>query len=448
MYLSESNKKSDAEDCSLSPTVIALVDCNAFYCNCERVFRPELRHKPVVVLSNNDGCAISRTPEAKALGITMGAPYFQIKDLCRSHDVHIFSSNFSLYTDLSRRVMSILSEYSPFVEVYSVDEAFIDLKGVKDPIEYIRKIREAIWKRAKIPVSIGLAPTKVLAKVACHMAKKQSQHEGVFGFTKADDFTPYLESMKIRDLWGIAKGRALTLKLQGIHNARSFRDFKNDLLIQRVLTKVGRQIQDELRGITCFPLTLESEKKKEIMSSRTFGYPVFEKRALQESLASHASEVAMQLRMQNSLCYEVMVYVRTNPYKEGIIQYGASKVLRFSTPQNNSFKLIKLALKALELIWKPGLEYKKSGVRVMRLQDEHEFQLGLFDAQEAPVPQQGKQKELMKTMDRINAREGKRTLFSLACGIGQHTWKMRREHCSPRYTTSWYELPSCNDRKK
>lgn len=432
-------------------SLLALIDCNSFYCNCERIFRPELKDKPVVVLSNNDGCAVSRTPEAKALGIGMGAPYFQIKSLCDKHEVHIFSSNFSLYTDISRRVMNILKSFSPFVEVYSVDEAFIDLSGIDNPLAYAQKIKEEIARRAKIPVAIGIAPTKVLAKVACRIAKKDPQHKGVFGFQEARDFDPYLSQIKVSNLWGVAKGRSLSLKLHGIHHAKDFRDFSNHHLIQKILTKVGRQIQDELRGISCFPLTLEHEKKKEMMSSRTFGRGVFEKRALQESIASHASSVAAQLRLQNSLCYEVLVYVRTNPYKEGIIQYAASHVLRFQRPQNNTFALIKLALKALEKIWTPGLEYKKSGVRVRQLQDEHEYQLSLFEQENShsevsKEAKQYKEEKLMKVMDHINHREGKRTLFSLACGTDHHTWKMRRDFNSPRYTTSWYELPSCNSK--
>ncbi len=423
--------------------LIALIDCNSFYCNCERVFRPELRNTPIIVLSNNDGCAVSRTPKAKALGIPMGAPYFQIKELCEKNGVAIFSSNFSLYTDLSRRVMSILKENSPRVEVYSVDEAFMDLKGIKNPLDFAATLKEEIWRRTKIPVSIGIAPTKVLAKVACHIAKKRAECNGVFGFAHANDFTEELRAFPISKIWGIAKGRALKLKVQGIHNALAFRDFSNDRLIQSLLTKVGRQIQDELRGIPCFALTLSSEKKKEIMSSRTFGRPVFEKRALKESIASHASAVAEQLRMQKSLCFELLVYVRTNPYKEGIVQYGASKSLRFNVPQNNTFALIKLALRALEEIWRPGLEYKKSGVRVSCIQDEYEYQLGLFE-KEISNHNESKQKTLMHVIDRVNAREGKRTLFSLACGIDHHTWKMRRDFCSPRYTTSWNHIPSCN----
>ena len=424
--------------------LIALVDCNSFYCNCERVFRPELRNTPIVVLSNNDGCAVSRTPGAKALGIAMGAPYFQIKDLCKKHGVEIFSSNFSLYTDLSRRVMTILKEHSPKVEVYSVDEAFLDFSGIPNPVEHARFVKEEIWRRTKIPVSIGLGPTKVLCKIACRVAKKNESTGGVFSVEDHSLRDRVLEKIQVGDIWGVAKGRALSLKLLGIKTAKQFRDYPNDKKIQKVLTKVGRQIQEELRGNSCFPLTLEPEKKKEIMSSRTFGRPVFDKRSLQESIASHASEVAEELRLQKSVCKEVQVYMRTNPFKEEIVQYGAANILRFETPSNNTFAIIKLALRALDEIWRPGLEYKKSGVRVMGLQDEHEFQMGLFEASS----QSPRQKELMSVMDRINTREGKRTVFSLACGIDHHTWKMRRDHCSPRYTTSWNQIPTCNDLKK
>ncbi|MCO4795584.1 MAG: Y-family DNA polymerase [Bacteriovoracaceae bacterium] len=419
-------------------SVYALVDCDSFYCNCERVFRPELRNVPVIVLSNNDGCAISRTREAKALGVEMGAPFFKIRDFCKKNNIAVFSSNFSLYTNLSSRVMRTLRKLSPIVEVYSVDEAFLDLSGIPNPLEYARMIKEVIGRETKIPVSIGLAPTKGLCKAACFLAKKDRSHGGVVSLLDKYDQDEVLGKMPIEKLWGIARGRGLSLKMLGIKTAKDFRDYKNVHLIQKILTKVGRQIQDELRGIVCFPLSLETEKKKEIMSSRTFGHSVYDKKTLSEAIASHAFEVAEELRSQKSVCKEVLVYVRSNPHKENIEQYGASVVGKFLTPTSNSFKIIEKALECLEDIWRPGIEFKKAGVRIMKLQDNCEYTLNMFEAHDDL-----REEALMKTMDLINFREGSRTVKSMSCGTNEFAWCMNRNHCSPKYTTSWHQIPKC-----
>ena len=417
---------------------IALVDCDAFYCNCERVFKPELRNVPVIVLSNNDGCAVSRTREAKALGIEMGAPFFKIRDFCKKNDIAVFSSNFSLYTNLSSRVMNTLRRLAPVVEVYSVDEAFLDLSGIPNPHKYARMIKEVIERETKIPISIGVAPTKVLCKAACFLAKRDLSHKGVVSLLEKEQQDFVLETMPIDKLWGIARGRSLSLKMLGLKTAKDFRDYSNIHLIQKVLTKVGRQIQDELRGISCIPLTTESEKKKEIMSSRSFGMSIFDYKSLAESVASHAFEVAEELRRQKSVCKEVSVYIRSNPYKENIEQYGASVVGRFLTPTSNSFKIIEKALECLDDIYRPGIEYKKAGVRIMKLQDDYEYTLNMFETHDSD-----KENALMKAMDLINLREGPRTVKSLACGTNEFAWFMNRNHCSPRYTTSWHQIPRC-----
>jgi DNA polymerase V len=417
---------------------IALVDCDAFYCNCERVFKPELRNVPVIVLSNNDGCAVSRTREAKALGIEMGAPFFKIRDFCKKNGIAVFSSNFSLYTNLSSRVMNTLRRLAPVVEVYSVDEAFLDLSGIPNPHKYARMIKEVIERETKIPISIGVASTKVLCKAACFLAKRDLSHKGVVSLLEKEQQDFVLETMPIDKLWGIARGRSLSLKMLGVKTAKDFRDYSNIHLIQKVLTKVGRQIQDELRGISCIPLTTESEKKKEIMSSRSFGMSIFDYKSLAESVASHAFEVAEELRKQKSVCKEVSVYVRSNPYKENIEQYGASVVGKFLTPTSNSFKIIEKALECLDDIYRPGIEYKKAGVRIMKLQDDHEYTLNMFEAHDSY-----KEDALMKAMDLINFREGPRTVKSLACGTNEFAWLMNRNHCSPRYTTSWHQIPRC-----
>ncbi len=419
-------------------TVMALVDCDAFYCNCERVFRPELRGVPVIVLSNNDGCAVSRTREAKALGIGMGEPFFKIREFCKKNGVAVFSSNFSLYTNLSSRVMSTLKRLAPIVDVYSVDEAFLDLSGIPDPVGYARMIKEVVERETKIPISIGIAPTKGLCKAACFLAKRDLSHKGVVSLLEKERQDFVLGKMPVEKLWGIGRGRALSLKMLGLKTAKDFRDYRNTHLIQKVLTKVGRQIQDELRGIICFPLTTETEKKKEIMSSRTFSKSVFDYKTLAEAIASHAFEVAEELRGQKSVCKEVMVYVRSNPHKEYVEQYGATVVGKFMTPTANSFKIIEKALECLAEIYRPGIEYKKAGVRIMKLQDNSEYTLNMFEAHDTL-----REEALMKAMDLINHREGPRTVKSLACGTNGFAWWMSRDYCSPRYTTSWHQLPKC-----
>ena len=416
--------------------MIALVDCNSFFCGCERVFEPTIRNHPVIVLSNNDGCAIARTPEAKALGIKMGDPYFKIRDLCKQHDVRIFSSNFSLYTDMSRRVMTLLKEFSSKVEVYSVDEAFIDLTNIPNQVEYAKRIKAIVEAQTKIPVSIGIAKTKVLAKIACTIAKKFPTKKGVFQIEQnnADEWLKKIPSDKI---WGIAKGRALRLRLLGIKTAYDLKVYKNTKVIQKELTKLGRMIQDELNDITCFHLEVSTPKKKEIMSSRTFSSSVYDLQTLKESIASHASSVAQDLRSQSSVCSEVLVYIRSNPFKE-TTQYGRSEVLSFLTPTSDTFKIIKKSFECLESIWKPGIEYKKAGVRLIKLQDKEEHKLSLFSP-----PDSFQDDKLMQTMDKINYLEGSRTIESLACGTKGFAWEMSRSHLSPRYTTSWNDLPKC-----
>jgi DNA polymerase V len=418
--------------------VYALVDCDAFFCNCERLFREELRHRPVIVLSNNDGCAVSRTKEAKALGIEMGAPYFKIQRLCEQNKVAVFSSNFSLYTNISSRVMNSLKKLVPKLQVYSVDEAFLDLSGIADPFEYGKKIKQTVEMEVGVPISVGIASTKGLCKAACFWAKKNTSEGGVVSLLDKAKENLVLGQMPVEKIWGIGRKRGLKLRMARIATAKDFRDFKNDKLIQSLLTKVGREIQDELRGQVIYPIENGAEKKKEIMSSRTFGKGVYDKEVLAQSIATHASEVAEELRQQGSVCREVSIYIRTNPFKEQSAQYGKSCQARFDTPTNNTFKIIKAALKCLDEIYVWGFEYKQSGVSVGRLQDDNEYEIGLFqpcDTQE--------ERAIMSVMDRVNFREGPRTMHSMACGVDNREWKMNREFKSPRYTTSWEELPEC-----
>jgi DNA polymerase V len=317
-----------------------------------------------------------------------------------------------------------------------VDEAFLDLTGIPNPLEFGRMIRKKIMQDVGIPISIGIGASKSLTKVGCFLAKQDASHAGVVSVLEPGMCERVLEAMPVEKLWGIARGRGRWLRLAGIKTARQLRDFPHRPYLQKILTKVGCQIQDELRGIVCFPIVEEREKKKQIMSSRTFGGRVFDLRVLAESVATHASEVAQELRQQRSVCRELMVFVRSNPFKENIAQYATHGVYRFETPTASTFRLIEGALLCLEDIYRPGIEYKKSGVCVSGLQDDTEYELGLFEP-----PGDPREEVLMQVMDRINRRQGPRTLHSLACGVDNREWRMNRQFKSPRYTTSWDELP-------
>lgn len=421
----------------MSEKIFALVDCNAFYCSCERLFRPDLRTRPVGVLSNNDGCFVSRTNELKALGVKMGAPYFQVKDICDKNKVAVFSANFSLYTNLSDRVMSTLFEFTPSLEVYSVDEAFLDLSGFDERTieDYCRNIKATVERNTGIPVGIGIARTKVLAKLANRIAKKDASTCGVYSTLPKSNYEYALERVEIEDVWGIGRQNTIKMKILGIHKAKHLRDFKNDKLIQQEFTKVGRMIQDELRGISCFPLTEEPPKKKEIISSRTFGKPVYELAMLRESIACYASLACEKLRKQKSVCQEVEIFIRTNPFKESVAQYVRVNSTRLDSATCDTRKVIQVAWKLLDEIFINGYEYKKASVKLSRIQDANEHQVSLFGGYDTE-----KDLEIMRVMDRINLRDGHETLKVAACGVNKDAWYMNQVMKSPRYLTGWNEL--------
>lgn len=415
--------------------IIALVDCNSFYCSCERVFNPSLEGRPVIVLSNNDGCTVARTDEAKALGIEMGAPYFQIKDLLKKHNVHVFSSNYTLYGDMSRRVMSILKDYTPDMEVYSIDEAFLDLSGFKtrDLLSYVRAIRADVLKQTGIPVSIGIGPTKVLAKVANRISKKnKATSQGVFSILDRSTQERELAKFLVQDVWGI--GRQSTKKLNDlrIYTAKDLRD-ANAHLIQKQLTIVGRRITEELRGNSCIDLEQIVKEKKTICSSRSFGKPIRAKEEIRESIANHVHTATEKLRKDKSVARSITVFVQTNPFKN-VPQYYNSATVELLSGSSSTLKLIRQASLALEAIFREGYEYKKCGVILNDLAPKRDAQLDLFGSADSL-----RDDTLMVTMDAVNARDGKGTLKPAACGINQF-WKMRSEMRSQAFTTRWGEL--------
>lgn len=421
----------------MSEKVFALVDCNSFYCSCERLFRPDLRNRPVGVLSNNDGCFVSRTNELKKLGVAMGAPYFQVKNICEKNKVAVFSANFSLYTNLSDRVMNTLFEFTPNLEVYSVDEAFLDLTGFdeKTIVDYCRHIKETVERNTGIPVGIGIGRTKVLAKVANRIAKKEEKTRGVYSVLTKECLEFALNYIDIGDVWGIGRQNTVKYKVLGIHKAKQLRDYQNDGLILKQFTKVGRMIQDELRGISCFPLNDEVPKKKEIMSSRTFGRPVYDLASIRESVACYASLASEKLRKQNSVCNEVEIYIRTNPFNEGTPQYIRANSVKLPCATCDTRKIVRAAWNLLDEIFIPGFEYKKAAVKLCGIQDQEEHQVSLFGEYDTE-----KDLTLMRLMDRINAFEGHETLKLAACGTNKEAWFMKQVLKSPRYLTGWNEL--------
>lgn len=414
--------------------MFALIDCNSFYCSCERVFNPKLEGKPVIVLSNNDGCAVARTDEAKAIGIKMGDPFFKIKDLCKKNKVHVFSSNYTLYGDMSRRVMRILGDFSPDMEIYSIDEAFLSFKGInRDLIQYSHDIKNLVKQCTGVPVSVGIGPTKVLAKLANNYAKKNKKSTGgVFQVGVDEKSDQVLRVFPVEDIWGVGTKSAEKLSQLRIKTAYDLK-YSNENIIQKVLTIVGKRIVEELRGVPCIELELDLSPKKQIVSSRSFGKIVFEKNELQEAIANHVSTACEKLRKQKCITKSILVFVQTNPFKN-TPQYYNSATMTLMSGSSATNRLIGYAFKCLDQIYRTGYEYKKVGIILMDIYSKNQSQLDLFSLHDSP-----KDDNLMKTLDSINAIQGRGSLKFAACGVDQF-WKMLSEMKSPCYTTRWSEL--------
>ncbi len=413
--------------------MFALVDCNSFYCSCEQVFNPKLKGKPVIVLSNNDGVTISRSDEAKNIGIKMGAPLHLIKQLVKAYNVNVFSSNYTLYGDLSARVMDILSQLAPELEIYSIDEAFLNLDGMRDLPSYGLRVHSTIMQWTGIPTCVGIGPTKVLAKIANHVAKKQKKVSPVFDLSRKDVQDQILASFPVADIWGVGTKSAAKLNALGIFTARELRDADLDL-IQKHLTIVGRKIACEIGGISCLPLELIANDKKQIISSRSFGRPVFKSDELEEAVANYTSRAAEKLRDQNSVCGQLRVFVHTNRFKE-VKQYYNHASIKISPPTASTSSLAKAAYLALGKIFKQGIEYKKAGIILSDIEKSDKIQFSLFDLQENYF----KEEKTMKIMDQINGAFGSGTIKLASCGTST-PWKMNSQFRSPCYTTRWDDL--------
>ena len=411
--------------------MIALADCNNFYASCERVFNPKIKNKPVVVLSNNDGCIIARSNEAKKLGIKMGEPAFKIKNLLEKNNVNVYSTNFALYGDLSKRVMNTIKTEVNQIEVYSIDEAFLDFSDFADE-ERAFLIKKKVYKWTGIPVSVGIAKTKTLAKVANHIAKKYKK-EGVFMFDSEDLIRRALNVFPVEDLWGIGRKISKRLKQFGIYTALQFRE-TDEKWIKRNFSINGVKIQRELKGEVIYPLETLRPRKKNICTSRSFGKEVKELSKLREVVSSHANSCATKLRDEKSCCLTISVFLSTNPFNSKVKQYYPCRLFNLDVPTNDSIEIVSYALKALERIYRSDCTYKKAGVIVGRIIPESHTQLSLFDNLD-----RDKRREINSIVDTINRKMGKDKV-KLAVQGKTRDWKLRQERLSPCYTTRFADM--------
>ncbi|MCX7879443.1 MAG: Y-family DNA polymerase [Ignavibacteria bacterium] len=421
--------------------MIALVDCNNFYVSCERVFNPKLVGCPVVVLSNNDGCIVARSEEAKELGIPMGAPLFQWKDFLQRNKVFVLSSNYTLYGDMSERVMNTLAMFSPDVEIYSIDEAFVGLSHLagissspRSLLEYAKEIRSTILKWTGIPVSIGIAQTKVLAKVAGKKAKKAG---GVYGLFTKEEIENTLATFDVEDIWGIGRAYTKFLRKHNINTALELARAK-DSWVKKNLTVVGLRIVEELRGKKCIGLELLPAPRKSVGSQKSFGEPQTEFAPMFNALACYIDECAIKLRRERNVASVMGVYVATNPFNPKEPQYFQSKFVRLPVPSNFTGELIKYGYNLLRDIFREGYRYKRVGVIFSGLVREEKFQYNLFDGLDRP-----KVFKLMEVYDQLNKKYGKGIIKFSAQGV-EREWKMKQENLTEHFTTSWNELLTIN----
>jgi len=408
----------------------ALVDCNNFFASCERVFNPTLNGKPVVVLSNNDGCVVARSSEAKALGIPMGEPAYKLRRFAESGQVLLFSSNYTLYGDMSRRVMQTLSQFTPSLEIYSIDEAFISLEGLchYSLQEYGREIARTVHRATGIPVSVGIAPSKTLAKLAAHFAKKYPAYRGVCVIDSEARRIKALGLTPVSEVWGIGRRYSRALESRNILTALQLAE-TDETILRKILTVQGTRIQAELRGIPCIALEEHPAGKQQICTSRSFGTLLSDYEPVSEAVAHFAASCAEKLRKQHSLAASVIVFLCTNRFRTQDAQYNAGTLVSLSIPSSASNEIVGAALKGLSKIYRTGFSFKKAGVILSDILPDTPAQGDLFD-----TVNREKQKKLMQTVDDINAEYGRNTLRLGTQGFG-HSWHMKNEHCSPAYTT-------------
>ncbi|WP_374736039.1 Y-family DNA polymerase [Klebsiella variicola] len=417
--------------------MFALCDVNSFYASCETVFRPDLKGRPVVVLSNNDGCVIARSPEAKPF-VKMGEPYFKQKDMFRRHGIIAFSSNYELYADMSNRVMTTLEELSPRCEIYSIDEAFCDLTGVRncrDLTDFGREIRETVLRRTHLTIGVGIAQTKTLAKLANHAAKQwQRQTGGVVDLSNLERQRKVMALLPVDEVWGVGRRISKKLEAMGIKTVLQLADTDIRFIRKHFNVVLERTVR-ELRGEPCLGLEEFAPVKQEIVCSRSFGGRITEYHEMRQAICSYASRAAEKLRGEHQYCRFISAFVKTSPFALNEPYYGNSASVKLLTPTQDSRDIITAATKCLDAIWRDGYRYQKAGVMLGDFYSQGVAQLNLFDDN---APRRGSEK-LMEVLDHLNAKDGRGTLYFAGQGI-QTAWQMKREMLSPRYTTRYSDL--------
>jgi DNA polymerase V len=414
--------------------IFALVDCNNFYVSCERIFRPLLEDKPVIVLSNNDGCVISRSEEAKKLGIKMGIPAFEITDTIEKNKVYVFSSNYTLYGDISQRVMSVLSQLAPEIEIYSIDEAFLRIDGIKQftPKAYAERIKKIIKQWTGVPVSVGVGQTKTLAKAANYLAKKNKELNGVFDFTSAIDADQYLTTVPVGEIWGVGEKYESMLLNNSIITAKDLK-YAAENWVRSKMRVIGARTLKELNGISCIPIEDVSPAHKALCISRSYGRPTEIYEDIEQATSAFVARTAEKLRKHNLLASQWTVFVMTNRFAKGP-RYVNFKTITLPVPTNDTAELNAYTVKLLQSLFRKGYRYKKSGVIAENLIPEDQQQTALWDHNDRK-----RYKTLMKTVDRINAGFGRDTIKFAIQGMNRN-WKMRQEKLSPDYTTKWSDI--------
>ncbi|HCA9820941.1 TPA: Y-family DNA polymerase [Klebsiella pneumoniae] len=418
--------------------MFALVDVNSFYASCETIFRPDLQGRPVVVLSNNDGCIIARSAEAKKLGIKMGDPYFKCKDYFRQQGVVCFSSNYELYADMSNRVMTTLEEMCPRVEIYSIDEAFCDLTGVRNCRvleEFGRELKDTVYRNTRLPVGVGIAQTKTLAKLANHAAKTWKATGGVVDLSNVERQRKLMALLPVDEVWGVGRRISKKLEAMGIKTVLQLADTDIRFIRKHFNVVLERTVR-ELRGEPCLGLKEFAPVKQEIVCSRSFGQRISTYEEMRQAICLYASRAAEKLRGEHQYCRFISAFVKTSPFALNEPYYGNSTSVKLLTPTQDSRDIITAATKCLDAIWRDGHRYQKAGVMLGDFYSQGVAQLNLFDDN---APRQNSEK-LMEVLDHLNAKDGRGTLYFAGQGI-QSAWQMKREMLSPRYTTRFSDLP-------
>ena len=416
--------------------MFALADCNNFFVSCERVFRPDLQNKPVIVLSSNDGCAVARSNEAKALGIRMGDPYFKIKGLVEKHNVEVFSGNMALYSDMSQRVRWVLEEFAPAIEVYSIDEAFLDLRGMQnvDFDKYAKTISQYCWKLVSIPVSVGIAPTKTLAKIASKLCKQYPKLKGGCYMHRSQDIEKVLRKFPVEDVWGIGRRSVAKLKAMGVNTAYDFTQLHEEA-VKNIFGVTGVRTLRELKGEPCIEFEDGFEAKQSICVSRSFSSEIHDVDELCEQIANFASTVAEKLRGQNSAASELCVFAYTNRFKENEPQMYGNQLVQFATPTNDQRVIVTRSIDALRELFRRGYGYKKAGVVATRIMPVQNVMRSLFE-DTASVE---KEHKLTSVVDAVNRAFGRGAVKFAVQGSGRI--KTSSEKQSPHYTTKWSDIP-------